>query len=438
MNITKFTLKGFRNIGDTTISLKPITALVSLNSYGKSNLIMALDFAISFMHANKEDRRRMMSNESLIPLNVNLAYDNFEFSFTGVATINDKFYLLEYGFSFEWAKENEAGCHILSEYLNVKEQLPRKRFTPLFTRDREDVKIRPSAESRCNTKFSSDIDDLTLVLDLLSIQSPEFLKPYITEIKNVRSFLDQKMDATAVYQKIPQIMFQDAGGMKFMSENIPYTLYMLQQKEPIIYERLIDVFLSLFPNIVGVEVTVSDTSKDMKILGNDSGPVPFTISSKIYSLWVRDRNINQPLEFRFLSAGAKRVLMQLVHVVTASLGGVSVVGLEEPENSIHPSLFHGFLESLKSFAGDMKIIITSHSPYVIQYMDLDGIYIGIPSDDGVARFRKFASDAKIENLVNDAEDSDTLVGNYIFELLSGNESEINILESYLEASDGSR
>ena len=90
MNITKFTLKGFRNIGDTTISLKPITVLVSLNSYGKSNLIMALDFAISFMHANKEDRRRMMSNESLIPLNVNLAYDNFEFSFTGEATINDK------------------------------------------------------------------------------------------------------------------------------------------------------------------------------------------------------------------------------------------------------------------------------------------------------------------------------------------------------------
>lgn len=438
MNLTEFSVKGFRNIGKAAISLKPITALVSLNSYGKSNLIMALDFAVSFMNADKETRKMMMANESLIPLNVNLAYENFEFSITGDVAVNDRTYVLKYEFAFEWAKENGAGCSILSESLNIKEKLPRKRFSPLFIREGNDVKIRPSAEGRCSTKFLSDTDSLTLTIDVLNIQSPDFLKPYIAQIKSVRSFLDQMMDAAVVYQRVPQIMIQNAGGTRFLSENIPYTLYTLQQTEPLIYKRLIDVFLSLFPNITGVEVTVSDTSKDMKILGNEPGPVPFTISSKIYSLWVRDRNINQPLEFRFLSAGAKRVLMQLVHVAISSLRGVSVVSLEEPENSIHPSLFHGFIEALESFAGNMKIIITSHSPYIIQYMDLDGIYIGLPSDDGVARFCKFASDAKIEDLINDADDSDTLVGNYIFELLSGNESEINILESYLEAPDGIR
>lgn len=57
------------------------------------------------------------------------------------------------------------------------------------------------------------------------------------------------------------MMVKDSG-----NTSIPYTLYMLPQNELKIYERPIDVFLSLFPNTVGIEVTVSDTSIDMKIV----------------------------------------------------------------------------------------------------------------------------------------------------------------------------
>ena len=66
------------------------------------------------------------------------------------------------------------------------------------------------------------------------------------------------------------MMVKDSGDTRFLSESIPYTFFMLPQNEPKIYERTIDVFLSLFPNIVSVEVTVSDTSIDKKI-------VPFTL-----------------------------------------------------------------------------------------------------------------------------------------------------------------
>ena len=129
--------------------------------------------------------------------------------------------------------------------------------------------------------------------------------------------------------------------------------------------------------------------------------------------------------------------MQLVHIANARISGISIVGLEEPENSIHPALFQGFLDTLEGLADDMRIIITSHSPYLLQYLDFSGIYIGLPSDDGLARFRTFASSRKIQELMTDAEESYTLVGNYIFELLSGNESERKILASYLEDADES-
>ena len=62
------------------------------------------------------------------------------------------------------------------------------------------------------------------------------------------------------------MMVKDSGDTRFLSESIPYTFFMLPQNEPKIYERTIDVFLSLFPNTVGIEVTVSDTSIDMKIV----------------------------------------------------------------------------------------------------------------------------------------------------------------------------
>ena len=436
MKITRFSLCGFRNIGRTIINLKSITALVSLNSYGKSNLFSALDFALTFIHVPSATRKNMMSNVSSMPMNINLDNSDFIFSIEGEYNEGENTYKVHYGFSFEWAKDNDKGARITSEELYIKDQKAKSHKKALMQRENNGARIRPAITGRCSSKIRKELGEAELALDVLKASRPEYMGRIIDAVSGIKAYIDEQLDASSLYQRVPQILFQTDNGEELLFENIPRTLFVLKQKEPILYSSLMDIFISLFPNIKGMEVTESDISKDLKKLTEKSN-APFTLSPKIYSLWVKDRNMNQPLDFRFLSAGAKRILMQLVHIANARLNGISVVGLEEPENSIHPALFQGFLDTLETLTGDMRIIITSHSPYLLQYLDFSGIYIGIPSDDGIARFRTFASSNKIHELMKEADESHTLVGNTIFELMSGNETERNILSSYLEAIDES-
>lgn len=68
MQLEKIKIGGFRNILEETISFKPITALVGLNGYGKSNVIDAIDFGFDFLHCSNQQKSSMDASKSLIPL----------------------------------------------------------------------------------------------------------------------------------------------------------------------------------------------------------------------------------------------------------------------------------------------------------------------------------------------------------------------------------
>lgn len=79
MLITKVSLSGFKNVLNTHLTLGAITALVSLNNYGKSNFLRGLDFAQDFIKADPETRLRMMSHGESIPINTRTASEDFSF-----------------------------------------------------------------------------------------------------------------------------------------------------------------------------------------------------------------------------------------------------------------------------------------------------------------------------------------------------------------------
>ena len=103
------------------------------------------------------------------------------------------------------------------------------------------------------------------------------------------------------------------------------------------------------------------------------------------------------------------------------------------ENTVAGQYFIGqsYLSVLSQLANDCLIIVASHSPYIIQYLDTKDIYIGKPNDQGLADFAR-VDKKKINQLMRDASSESNSLGSYIFELLSGGEDEIAILMNYLE------
>ena len=110
---------------------------------------------------------------------------------------------------------------------------------------------------------------------------------------------------------------------------------------------------------------------------------------------------------------------------------MTLIAFEEPENSIHPSSLQGYLRVLTQLAGECKIIVASHSPYIIEYVSTEDIYIGKPNAYGLADFSRIDA-KKVNRQERDAMNDSVSVGSYIFELLSGGEDELDILNTYLE------
>ena len=77
---------------------------------------------------------------------------------------------------------------------------------------------------------------------------------------------------------------------------------------------------------------------------------------------------------------------------------------------------------------ESKIIITSHSPYIINYLEPKWINIGINKTPGVAEFFTLKKTCQ-KQLQKDATSFDMNMGDYLFSLLSDEESNIN---DYLE------
>ena len=68
-----------------------------------------------------------------------------------------------------------------------------------------------------------------------------------------------------------------------------------------------------------------------------------------------------------VSSGTLRVLALMTALHTSS--EAKLIGIEEPENYVHPSALSSFVEYLGSVGENMQLLITTHSPLVLDALD---------------------------------------------------------------------
>ncbi len=426
MKLLNVRIEGFRNIKKNSIEFGDgITSLVSTNSYGKSNLMLAINFAIDFIKAESKEKENMMSSVNGIPFNRYVQDQNFVAEFLFFVKTEEGGFTVDYGFEFEWIK-NKGGKQIVKEWLAVKDEEKSQKFTKLINRD-EKALYKPSVTGRCNVTLS--VSGNELMINKLLAEENLYYHDIVEELNRIKIYYECNLDVSLFYCVSPLMLKQDEEFDLNHIDSIPRTIYKLKNTYPEKYQILESAFLQLFPNIKAIDVKEIDIGKfhDIKFPSD----APYTVSNKVYSMFVQDANLNQPLDFRNLSDGAKRVFMMLVCTIIADIKGFALIEFEEPENSIHPGLLQSYLSVLSQLANDCRIIVASHSPYIIQYLDTKDIYIGKPNDQGLADFAR-VDKKKINQLMRDASSESNSLGSYIFELLSGGEDEVAILMNYLE------
>ena len=120
--------------------------------------------------------------------------------------------------------------------------------------------------------------------------------------------------------------------------------------------------------------------------------------------------------------------MILTKIILSGASDVSMIAIEQPENSVHPRLFQSYIRIIIQLLDDCKIIITSHSPYIVSYLEPSWIHVGMNRKPGVAEFFTFKKSGQ-KQLQQDAEEFNMSMGDYLFSLLADSE---NNLDDYLE------
>lgn len=414
IEILKLVIKGFRNITEAEIVLRNVTAIVGLNGYGKSNIITAIDFGIAFIQ--EPQKASMMAYKKGIPLLKKCA--GMDYSFEIEAKVGDD--IITYGYTFAW-KTKHHSPKIKREYLRMKSASTTNRYSTYIQRDDDEAKYRSSEKGRCTKLIPIDEDEL--VLNKLTNYDTLFYHDILKKIVDLRFYVEKHLDTSSFYK--PDIITHKQDENLFSSDNIPRTIWNMKEEYPQKYNILIDAFKQLFPFVDTIECTEHRLTLDSKIKLPDDADI--MIQENIYTLMIQDRRLTQPINFEWLSDGTKRVFLSLTYAVLSDIEGLSALVVEEPENSIHPNLLQAYLRTLNDLSGECKIIFTSHSPYIIQYLPPENTYIGLNHESGQVDFRNIE---KSEALNKSAARNGQSIGDFLFNCISFNNAN-EILADYL-------
>ena len=126
-------------------------------------------------------------------------------------------------------------------------------------------------------------------------------------------------------------------------ENLANVVQYLEEQEP---ERLRRIFASLRARVPRVERVLADTMLDGRLL-----------------LQIKDAPFDRPVLARFASDGTLKMLAYLVLLYDPE--PPPFIGIEEPENFLHPRLLTGLAEECRAASEHTQLLVTTHSPFFI-------------------------------------------------------------------------
>lgn len=426
LSLNRIKIDGFRNISNVEVEMKDIVSLLSINSYGKSNYLNGIIFGIDFIHAPLEIKSRMMNYEPYKPFNKKNLYKNFSFEMELSYNDNKKTSQVIYGYSFEWENEKNLKPRIVSEYLKIKEDGSQK-FTSYINRENNTALYKSSLTGSCTKKIN--IEKNELVLNKIIAYDELYYLKLIKMINTVSVYVDKHFNTNSAYNVKTRVRKDFSEYNLSNDTNVPRILSNIKRDFPNKFDLIVNTLRDIFPFIENIEVVEYNINSEA--INKNTKESNYVIANNVYFLIAFDKNLVKTIDFSSMSDGVRRVLLIFTTLVLADINNYSLVGIEEPENSLSPKVLQRYLIALKGFAEKTKIIITSHSPYLINYMNPSNIYLGLPNNDGLAMFSKI-KEKSVSKLLNDAEEMDMLVGDYLFDLMSGSAEDLEKMIKYVE------
>jgi len=327
--IRQVQIRNYKSIGRAVVDLEPFTVLVGANGSGKSNFVDALAFVQESLTHPLEQ-----ALESRGGIRIHSAWEiegpvltglrfRIELSETTIA---------DYSFEIGWhdgsspARVSHERCQL---WHGSERGMGFEAAEGLFIREIPGIRPQISPD-RLALYAASATDELRPVYDFLT---------------SIRLY---SIEPNAMGIPAPLTL---AKALEASGSNAAFVLQRLQSRAPERYERISRLLAQAVSGIQKVTGSVIE----------GRGSLEFQ----------QDIGLADPAVFygSEMSAGTLRLLGLLLAIYQPE--GASLIAIEEPEATVHPAIAELVLEVLLDAAHDRQVLITTHSPDILDAKELN-------------------------------------------------------------------
>ena len=139
----------------------------------------------------------------------------------------------------------------------------------------------------------------------------------------------------------------DSGGFDHYGRNLGGTLHALHLSSPQTLRRIVEATRA----IVGLPSDIEPRESDDR---------------RFYFVQT-EPGLEYPVHQTGVSSGTLRMLALMTALHAEA--GTNLIGIEEPENYIHPTALSAFLDHLQHVRNRIQFIVTTHSPLLLDFLD---------------------------------------------------------------------
>lgn len=368
MNISSIQIKNYRSISDAKLSLKDMTVILGKNNEGKSNILMAINVAISALQIHAAIKRRL--------IRYRLKQDNE---------------------SYEWERDYPV------DKQKGDKRKKKSKFILDFTLDNNEIEeFRKEIGHQLNGSLPIQIDfSNDDVATIKVVKQGKGSKSLNEKSRKVCKYIAEHVE----FNYIPAVRTIEHS-MSIIDAEISDRLR--KERENKEYQAALEKIKDLESNIINrlseeIKTSLSVFLPDLKDVSLYSEDLGLLIRHRQdYSLMIDDGNSTDLLN---KGDGVKSlVALSLLKNKKSIPNSASVIAIEEPESHLHPSAIELLRKAIVALSEKSQVIVSTHNP---QFVNRNEIESNIIVENGNA---KIASNIREIREVLGVKLSDNLYG----------------------------
>lgn len=165
--------------------------------------------------------------------------------------------------------------------------------------------------------------------------------------------------------------------LSLSGDNLPNVIQYLKEQHPAQFEKILQALSRRIPRLEKVN---AELLADGRLL-----------------LQIKDAPFARPILSKFASDGTLKMLAYLV--VLNDPRPAPVIGIEEPENQLHPRLLQPLAEECREAAGRSQLLITTHSPFFVNGLKPEELWILYRDQDGYTKVTRSSGIDKVRAMM---------------------------------------